>query len=138
MKPPTIYLAGPINGCDDGEAHDWRKWVMGRLPSCGFLNPMRRDYRGREGDCAKEIVEGDKADIRDSDIVLANCWQVSWGTAMEIFYAADLFQYRKARNGIVAVVPHGVRVSPWLQHHASLVVETLEDAAAWVEEHFLS
>lgn len=38
------------------------------------IDPMRRDYRGREADdgVAKEIVEGDMDDIRRADVVLVD------------------------------------------------------------------
>lgn len=134
MRPPTIYLAGPINGATDEEANGWRQAFMARLPRCGFLDPMVRDYRGREDDCVEEIVQGDKQDILDSDVVLAYAWQQSWGTAMELFYAWD----RKTTGGrkIVVVVPEGQRVSPWLRYHSDIVVPTLEKASLWIEEQY--
>jgi nucleoside 2-deoxyribosyltransferase len=119
----TIYLAGPINGCTDEEAHGWRGSFMALLPGFAFLDPMARDYRGREEECVPTIVEGDKADIDACDIFFAYCWQVSWGTGMEILYAAE-----RGKAGIL-VVPRGVRISPWLRYHSRLIVPTLRDAA---------
>jgi nucleoside 2-deoxyribosyltransferase len=119
-----VYLAGGINGCTDDEAVNWREWVKERLGAENCIDPMRRDYRGREDQCADEIVEGDKADIRESRAVLANCWRVSWGTAMEILFAFE--------RGIpvIAVVPADAVVSPWLRYHTLSVVSTLEEALA--------
>jgi nucleoside 2-deoxyribosyltransferase len=109
-----VYLAGPINGCTDDEAKNWREVVKERLGENLCLDPMRRDYRGREDRHIVEIVALDKGDIRASDAVLANCWQVSWGTGMEIHYA------RSIGKPVIAVVPPGVQVSPWLRYHATL------------------
>lgn len=117
----TVYLCGPINGCTDDEASNWRDQVKQVLGEDRCLDPMRRDYRGREAECVNEIVELDKEDIFASDIVLANCWQVSVGTSMEIYLAWE--------EGIpvIAIVPPDAKVSPWLTYHAQ-VVTSLDSA----------
>lgn len=69
----------------------------------------------------EEIVEGDLADIRGCDVVLANCWKPSYGTAMELVYAHGM------GKRIVVVVPDPGRVSPWLRFHATVVVGSVED-----------
>jgi nucleoside 2-deoxyribosyltransferase len=118
----TVYLAGPIFQCSDAAAKDWRETIKAARPDLTFLDPMARDYRGRELDCVNEIVEGDKADIDASDVVIANCRQASAGTSMEVFYAWQ-------RNvPVIAVVES--RVSPWVRYHASKVVTTLDAAIA--------
>ena len=117
-----IYLAGPINGCSDDEATNWRDLAKERLGAENCLDPMRRDYRGIEDENTDEIVEGDKLDILAADVVLANCWQVSWGTAMEIYYAWS------QDSKVIAVVPPGARISPWLRYHTVAVVRSLADA----------
>jgi len=116
-----VYLAGPINGCTDAEANGWRDQFITDNPGHTYLDPMVRDYRGREAECVAEIVEGDKDDIDGADLVVAYCWQVSWGTGMEIFYA------HSQGIPVVAVVPEGMRVSPWLRYHTVAVVPTLSD-----------
>jgi nucleoside 2-deoxyribosyltransferase len=83
---------------------------------------MRRDYRGREGDHVREIVELDLVDIDGSDVVLANCANPSWGTAMEIRYAWE------TRKSVHAVVPPGRPVSPWLRYHCAGIHEDLDAA----------
>lgn len=115
-----VYLAGPIFQCSDAEAKDWRFTVASRRPQHVYLDPMSRDYRGREDDCAAEIVEGDKADIRSCDTVIANIAVPSAGTLMEVLYA-----YEQAKR-VIAVVPG--RVSPWIRYHATEVVPSLEEA----------
>jgi nucleoside 2-deoxyribosyltransferase len=125
----NVYLAGPINGCTDEEANGWRAGFMASHPNVNFYDPMVRDYRGREDDCVDEIVEGDKADIDQCEVFIAYCWQVSWGTGMEILYA---FQ---GGLRVILVVPDGMRVSPWQRYHSHLIVPALADIdlAAHVE-----
>lgn len=118
-----VYLAGPINGCDDDEANGWRQGVMDRHPDIDFLDPMRRDYRGREDECVDEIISGDMNDIAVSDVFLAYAWQPSWGTAMEIYIA-----WASCRQKVIVVVPAGQRVSPWLRGHSDYVVTSLAEA----------
>ena len=122
-----IYLCGPINGCTDEEANDWRSQVKAAVGEENCLDPMRRDYRGREDECYDEIVDLDKIDIAASNVVLAHCWQVSWGTAMEIAIA------RLWAVPVVAVVEPGARISPWLRYH-SVVVDSLDKAIELAKE----
>ncbi len=121
-----LYLAGPINGTTDLQATAWRDEaarVLEGLWEC--VNPMVRDYRGKEYFNVKAIVEGDLADIATCDAVLAYCWQPSYGTAMEIRHAAHELK-------IPVHVVTGLQaapVSPWLQYHAT-IHRTLDDALA--------
>lgn len=119
-----IYLAGPINGRTDAECMDWRERVKLVLPDT--LDPMARDYRGREAGSFREIVEGDKRDIEASDAVLVYFDGPSVGTSMEVFYAHSL-----GKPVIVANVS-GSQPSPWLVYHASFVTESLDEAIAVV------
>jgi hypothetical protein len=120
---PTIYVAGPINGATDAEANDWRSAVKESAGSwADVLDPMRRDYRGREDESVKEIVLGDKADIERSDYVIAYCPKPSVGTSMEVLLCWDQC------IPCFVVVPDGVPVSPWLRFHATDVVPTVADA----------
>lgn len=117
-----LYLCGAINGCSDAEAKDWREEVKAQLAGAyEFLDPMRRDYRGREDDCVAEIVAGDLQDIDQADALIVAATRPSWGTAMETFYAS--------RAGkVVVIVCEAERVSPWLRHHATCLMSTLADA----------
>jgi nucleoside 2-deoxyribosyltransferase len=115
-----IYLAGPIAGCTDEECKGWRDVVKSRLSDT--LDPMRRDYRGREDDCSCEIVEGDKADINQSDALLVNFPHPSTGTCMEIMYA---YMNKKI---IVTVVPEGSKLSPWLTYHSTKIFISFNEA----------
>jgi len=149
-----IYLCGPIAGCDDNEACDWRDWVIketGRR-ACGYviadgwaecLNPMRRDHRTvsqheRFGDATatpmpdhikKEIVELDKIDITQSDVLLANMLpdKTKTGSNMEIIYA---FERGKL---VVLVLDPDKPISPWHWYHSHKIVGTLEEALDYIK-----
>ena len=118
-----VYLAGPIAGCDDVEAKDWRAQASALLDStCVIDDPMRRDYRGKLPDDPAEVVVGDLRDIDRSEAVLANCWKPSTGTAMEIMYAHN--------EGKIVIVVAPDPVSPWLRCYSSVVFSTVEEACA--------
>ena len=95
----TVYLAGPIFGCTDEQARGWRAAVRDALDhTWRVLDPMDRDYRGRE---AAHVI----------DIV---------GTAMELVYARD---YGVRVSAFGTDTP-----SPWLRYHADVICPTLGDA----------
>jgi len=118
MKTFTTYLCGGINGLNDSSCQDWRDEATSKLRT-EVLNPMRRDYRGKEDLSIEEIVKGDLADIQASDYILVNATRPSWGTAMEIVYAKD--------KPVVAFT-EGASVSPWLRFHCWKIVKTLDEA----------
>ena len=120
----TIYLAGPINGCTDAEALDWRNDLTERLKGHNVISPMTRDYRGKEDENVEDIVNGDKADIRASDLVVAYCPFPSVGTSMEVLYA-----WNRGKR-IVVYAPEGTSISPWLRFHSDAVVFSPEDVLA--------
>jgi nucleoside 2-deoxyribosyltransferase len=107
-----IYLAGPINGCTDEEANGWRSQVKKIHPD--VLDPMSRDYRGKEAENFRDIVEGDKRDIYQSDGVLVYFEKPSVGTSMEVLYAYE------RRKPVVVVNVSGKPISPWLAYHATI------------------
>jgi hypothetical protein len=138
----TVYLAGGINGLSDSDANDWRTQAKALIPrEIGVIDPMSRDYRGKEDENVADIIKGDLADIATCEAVIAYCPRPSWGTAMEIHHvategkritskplgendSAQIVGYRK----VIVIVPEGTPVSPWLRHHADVVVTTLEEA----------
>lgn len=122
------YLAGPINGCTDDEAQNWRDVVKHSLGDAACIDPMRRDYRGREDECVDEIVRGDLADIAEASVIIANCWQPSFGTAMELWHAYRGGKLFAGHTPIVTITPPGKPVSPWLRYVSSSVVHNLDDA----------
>jgi nucleoside 2-deoxyribosyltransferase len=125
-----VYLCGPINGCSGDEAHGWRGAVREQLRNerVEFNDPMDRDYRGREGECVREIVEMDKLDIRKSDVLLVMYVKPSVGTSMEVFFAWAL--------GIPVIVVDLSRkpMSPWLAYHATEVFQSISAACARLAE----
>ena len=122
-----VYLAGPIMGCTDREARDWRAEATRILGPENVLDPMVRDYRGNEDANVDVIVEGDKADIDSCTAILAYCPHPSVGTSMEILYAHE--------RGIPvhAVVNRGSQVSPWLRYHAESVTHNVKAVATLLQ-----
>tara|TARA_R110000764_G_scaffold36736_2_gene82009 strand:+ start:35464 stop:35868 length:405 start_codon:yes stop_codon:yes gene_type:complete len=128
----TIYLCGPINGCTDDEAHTWRERVKEyaatiATPRFETRDPMDRDYRGKEGESIREIVDLDKRDVRESHVVLVNYSKPSVGTAMEILYAWQM------GTPVIIWARGGVTLSPWLVYHSTAIVHTFVDAMEAVE-----
>lgn len=120
----TLYLCGPINGCTDAEATDWREIVKSTWTG-KTIDPMARDYRGRELEpgIAAEIVAGDLADIQASDIILVFYEKPSVGTSMEIFYAKFVL-----KKPVIVVNNSKTPLSPWLVFHSDAVVKTMAEA----------
>lgn len=144
------YLAGPIAGCTDAEANDWRELVKSKVSDIEWLDPMDRDFRnyGTLGktnydivnhghnynrlpaDVVQTIVHGDKRCIDESDVILYNCWKPGWGTAMEMLYAFE--------HGKLNIAVANGHVSPWIRYHADVVFDTLEEAIDYLHEHVLT
>jgi len=113
MKKPRIYLSGPIYGTTDDQ-QKWRKILTKKLSShYEIIDPLRRDYRGTKFNAANScaIVKTDLSDIDHSQVLLANCDNPGWGTAMEIFYA-----HMKGKP--VCFITSNKNPSPWLLAHA--------------------
>jgi len=123
-----IYLCGPINACTDEECKDWRNLARVRYGNKKCIDPMKRDYRGIEDSCYRQIVDLDKRDIRMSDVVLVNYSKPSVGTSMEVFYAWTL------GIPVVVVAEERTRISPWLRYHSTVIVHGFEDAFDWIDE----
>ena len=122
-KRYKVYLAGPINACDDKQATSWREELKQRVDGVEWIDPMRRDYRGQEILQYKRLVEEDMEDIRTCDIFLANCWKPSFGTAMEIHFASHCLN-----KPVVVIVQSTALASPWLRYHAKLLLSNVEEA----------
>lgn len=132
------YLAGPIANQTDSQANDWRNDLTVILKCNGFEvnNPMKRDFRGIEGDHTKEIVEGDLNDIDVSDFVIAYCPFPSVGTSMEIMYTYFTSNMILPIKPCFVVVPSDVSVSPWIKYYATKVFDNFDDAVWQVLDTF--
>lgn len=122
-----VYLCGPINGCTDAECKDWRGAARDFFGDY-CIDPMKRDYRGREAESYREIVDLDKRDVRMADVLLVNYVKPSVGTAMEVFYAWTL-----GKPVVLWCSPDAV-ISPWLRYHSTAIVHTLADAVTKIRE----
>lgn len=118
-----IYLAGPILGRSDTDCKLWRQHAE-KLWAGPTLNPMMRDYRGREQEpgVEVEIVEGDKADIDRARGLLVYFDRPSVGTAMEVLYAWQM------GKPVVVLNASGSPVSPWLRYHSSAIIDSQDPA----------
>ena len=123
-KKLITYLCGGINGLDDADAKNWREIAKEKL-NTDTLDPMRRDYRGKEKDFVNEIVQGDLDDISASNYILINATKPSWGTAMEVVYA-----FTSPNVERIVAFTEGASISPWLRYHCNSVYDTLEQAIA--------
>lgn len=125
-----VYLAGPINGCTDAQAKSWRAEASELLKSHGFevIDPMVRDYRGKEADNISEIVEQDKSDIDSCDVVMVYYERPSVGTSMEVLYAYD-----HPNQKIVLIVDRSDKpLSPWLVYHSHHISNSIKEAVGWL------
>lgn len=116
----ALYLCGPINGRSDDDCKNWREKAKALWP-WDTLDPMRRDYRGREHDCVKEIVEGDKEDISRCSALLVWFDKPSVGTSMEVYLAWSW------SIPVFVVDASDKPLSPWLLYHTTSVHKTLEE-----------
>lgn len=120
-----VYLCGPINGRSDDDCKKWRDYAKERLPDT--LDPMRRDYRGRELEpgFAAMIVSGDEDDIAACDVLLVYYDAPSVGTSMEIRMAK-----KEMGKRVVLVDKSNKPLSPWLIYHSDAIYKTLDEAIA--------
>lgn len=120
-----VYLCGPINGCTDEECRDWREYVKTWLDDT--LDPMRRDYRGKEISHVAEIVELDKIDIDQCNVLLVNYDKPSVGTSMEVFYA-----WGRGKK-VIVVHAEDAKLSPWLIYHSHALFTSFDRAIAFIK-----
>ena len=125
----TLYLCGPINGCTNEECRNWREFVKTLWPG-ETLDPMRRDYRGREGESVNEIVEFDKIDILNSEALIVNFDRPSVGTAMEILFA---FERGKL---VVIIAADSTVISPWLRYHSHYIENSFAAGCKRIADFF--
>lgn len=119
----------------DGQAREWRTVAAKKLSrEFTILDPMRRNFKDREVDSANEIVEFDLQDVREADIILVNYNKASIGTSMEVFYASHELQ-----KFVIAFSPFSFKdSSPWMVRFCTKILPSLEEANAYILEHFVA
>ena len=122
-----VYLAGPIHGMADVECKAWRTEAAALLAvhDVEVIDPMTRDFRGREDEVADELVDADKDAIEQCSVLLVNANQPSLGTAMEVFFAKSIGKQ-------VIAFTNADSISPWLRCHTWAIFGTLHEAIAGI------
>ncbi len=123
----TVYLAGPMLGYTSSEMNRWRSEVAVQLiDKYNIINPARREYASHE---FKFIVENDKFEIDNSDILFVNHITPSDGTSMEILYSWE-------RKKTVITVVNKI-YSPWIEYHSTKVFDNIDAAIMFLNHDFL-
>jgi len=133
-KMKKIYLGGPIMDLTKKQASKWREKTKKHFsfyPGFKCLDPIRRNFRDEELASRNEIVQLDKADIIDADILLVNATKPSWGTAMEVMFA-----YSKHKIIIAFTGKEHKDLSPWLAYHTTRTFKTLDECVKYIEKNF--
>ncbi len=125
----TIYLAGPISGCNDDQKHRWRNDVKKKYAKdFDFIDPCEGDPAGPGGDAGLRrtsqlhVVEADLEAIKRSDGFLANMWRESIGTTLGIVHANE------TGRPVVVADPNGLR-HHMLEFYADAVEDSVLKAA---------
>jgi len=129
----TIYLSGPIQSRTLKEASEWRDEATKELKDYKCLNPLDREFTP---DMILKLVQADKMDIYDSDIILVNysCLnkEITFcGTAMEIYHA-----YRFHKSIIAFTDLPEEKQSPWMKYHCNKIFKSMTEAIKWIKEEY--
>jgi len=128
-KLKTVYLAGPIAGCNEAQMKVWRQSIKTQWGHLfHFIDPI--DQIIVEGK-AHDAVKTDIKAIENSDAVIANMWKESIGTAIGVFIAR-----RKARQ--VVVIDKNFIRSQIIGFWANAVVATEFEAIQYLQNWFKS
>ena len=128
-RPVKVYLCGPIANRSDDEAITWRNECSRLLPFCVLLDPMQRDYRDCVTGNERELVHLDKMAIRACDVLLYNCWDVSFGSAMELFYAHSI-------GKVTITVTDKYAENPWLIAHSLAMCDVMKKVPTIIRRMF--
>jgi nucleoside 2-deoxyribosyltransferase len=136
---PTVYLAGPIAGCTEGEAKDWRAYVDDGLSQYGIkgISPLRCEplhgktynvsYQDPKYGTERAIFFKNKFDLERCDMMLAYLPQktfgASIGTLAEISWA-----YKEGKPSILVSDREEVLAHPMTHFQTSWILPTLDDA----------
>jgi len=107
--------------CSYTEIHGWRNDMCERLARAGntVLDPTRHGTAA-----TRDLIEQDKADIDQSDILIAYVPKPSVGTSMEVLYAWE------RGKAVIIYAPAHAQVSGWLHYHSHAITNHPVDAAA--------
>lgn len=138
----SVYLAGPIAGCDQAEANDWRHTVQAKLRSHGIngISPLRCEpligdrymlnYADPKFGTARAIGSKNIFDVRHCDMTLAylpreiNERRLSYGTIIELAWAHMI-----GKPTILVTDDPAVREHPVVNVCAGWLLGTLDEAA---------
>lgn len=138
MSKPHVYLAGPIAGCTESEANDWRDMIFDQLQDVGIIgvSPLRCEpihgplygtgYPDERFGTARAIASKNLLDVTRCDLTV--CYfpsnkVLSKGTLIELAWAHAL-----GKPTILVTEDPSLIEHPVVQANASWVVPTLEDA----------
>ncbi len=125
----SIYLAGPIAGCNEAQMKVWRQSIKSQWgQKFNFIDPVDQIIDPGK---AQEAVEADIQAIESSDAVIANMWKESIGTAIGVFIA------RKKARQVVVIDKNHFR-SKMLAYWANAVVNNEYEAIQYLLDWFKS
>ena len=137
----AVYLAGPIAGCDRGEANLWRHDVSFRLKDHGIvgISPLRCEpligerygvgYDDPRFGSSRAIASKNFLDVQMCDMTLCylprdlNERRLSIGTIIELAWAHSLRKPTILVSDYPFITEH-----PVVQANASWILTTLDDA----------
>jgi len=138
---PTVYLAGPIAGCDNAEANDWRAYVGARIAQSGItgISPLRCEplvgarymlnYADPKFGTARAIGSKNIYDVRACDMTLCylpkaiNDRRPSYGTVCELAWAHII-----GRPTILVTDDLYLNEHPVISACSGWILPTLDDA----------
>ena len=142
MNKKFIYLAGPIAGCTQEEANEWREYVRSMLPHAivGIsplrCEPLKEGMTYTEEGASPKMWSDPRAiatknwlDTESCDLVLAylpkelNEKRPSYGTVIEIGWAIGLRKPLIVVSDDKQLMDH-----PLIKHNASWRLDSLDDA----------
>jgi nucleoside 2-deoxyribosyltransferase len=137
----TVYLAGPVCGCDKGEANDWRNYVRRQIAPASIqgISPLRCEpLRGARYEIgydtdpkfgtARAIAAKNFFDVQHTDMTLAYLPRFiverrpSFGTIGELAWAFALRKPTILVSDTPAMIEH-----PVIQACAGWVLATLDE-----------
>lgn len=128
----TVYLAGGMAGLTKEEMSAWRMMAHNRLwNEFHVFDPSDTPLSERLTD--REIVDSNKFQIRNSDVVLVELDhdRASIGTIGEIVFAREQGKPVIAWGRAYNIINH-----PWIKEHITIHFEKLEDAVQYINRNY--